>query len=89
MWPVNAIGGFSLLPPISGDQIGTALCERHFLAPETCSRKQTSKVRGARRLLTRRIDRIEADEFGGQLHGACRHEAIPSHNAEARAQFVR
>ena len=61
-----------------GDQIGTPVGKRHFLALETGIRQKPPQVLSARRLLTGWIDRIEADQLGSQIHGTDGHMSVPS-----------
>ena len=69
--------GLLIIAAETSDQIRAPFVERNFLALEAGIGKKTPQVFGARRLLTRGIDRIEADQFSSQIHGTCRHLSVP------------
>jgi hypothetical protein len=51
------------------DQVRPTFGKHYLLTPEACVRQKSPQVLGAGGLITRRIDRIEADELCGQIHG--------------------
>jgi hypothetical protein len=62
------MGGLSPVPPMRATTFG-AFVEWHHLALEAGSGQQARQIFRARRLLAGWVDRIEADQLGGEIDG--------------------